>query len=662
MFSFTQKLYIGFTVLLMLLCLVAVTSYMALGNASSGFGDYRSLARATNAVGRVQANMLMVRMNVKDFIITSDQKDKDEFDFYWEKTQSYMDEATKDIMDPERANTINEVAALLTQYNEGFQQVITLKAQRNDLVGNVLDKNGPLIEKNLTKILISAKEDGDMSAAYNASLATRSLLLARLYALKFLNGNSQAAVDRVQKEFSDINMQLTILDKELQNPTRRALLKEVQEGLSLYENAFDQVVKAIIDRNVIINDTLNTIGPVIAKMAEDLKLSIKKDQDLLGPEVQSSNGKAIIIIELLVVIAVVIGVTIALLITRSTTKSLGGDPEMVTGVVRRVSEGDLSADLPDNNEDKESLYAAIRVMVNSLKDKAALAQRIADGDLSTQVVLASEKDVLGQALKDMVKNLNRVLLDIQNSGEQIALGSSEVSGVSRSLAEGATQQKDHLQTIAAALEQLSTQTNENATSANEARQLAETAQKAVSEGQDYMREMVAAMNEIKEAGESIAAFIKTIDEIAEQTNLLALNAAIEAARAGEQGRGFAVVADEVRGLASRSTDAASETAKLILLSSTKTENGVAIAENTEKSLQAVFAGINDTAALVSGIATASNEQALAVDEVTQAITSVGGVVEMNAAASVEGAAASEELSHQTVSMKETMSHFSLAQN
>ena len=365
-------------------------------------------------------------------------------------------------------------------------------------------------------------------------------------------------------------------------------------------------------------------------------------------------------IEAIVAVAIILGIAVASLITRATTSQLGGDPALVTRVVRSVAEGDLELELQDNNEKEASLYAAIRTMVKSLKEKAVLAQKIADGDLTAKVILASEKDSLGKALRDMVKNLNTILIEIQNAGDQIAAGSSQVSIFSQSLAEGATQQKDNLQTISAALEQLSVQTSENAEYAKEANLLATQAQQAVTQGQSHMKEMVMAMKEIRVAGESIAGFIKTIDEIAEQTNLLALNAAIEAARAGEQGRGFAVVADEVRGLASRSTSAAAETAKLIQLSSDKTENGVAIAESTDKSLQAVFDGISETSSIVAKIAAASREQALAVNEVTKAVISVGDVVELNASGSVEGAAAAEELSSQSAEMKDNMARFTLA--
>ena len=657
--SLAKKLSIGFGLVLVLLSAVGLIAFFSLEKGTEGFTEYRGMARDTNLSGRIQANMLMVRMNVKDFLISSSEKDLQQFNEYFEKTEEFLATAQKEIQNPERAKLIDEIDAHLAEYHESFDKVQELVAKRNDLVNSVLLTAGPKSEKAMTEILVSAKDDGDMIAAYGASQATRSLLLGRLYVEKFLNTNDYQAAERVRKEFADMGQELTVLDRELENPKRRALLAEVITAREAYLVAFEQVVNTIETRNGIITGTLDQIGPEVAAAIEEVKLDIKKAQDTLGPQLQASNNKAVTQIAILSVIAIMLGIGVATIITRTILRQMGGEPTTVVDVAKRVAEGDLALDLPSRGEATTSLYAAIRLMVEKLKEKATLAQQIAKGDLSNDIILASDRDVLGKALQGMVANLNDVLGQVQVAGEQIASGSGQVADSSQSLSQGATEQASSLEEISASLNQLSSQTTSNAENANQANQLSGEVQSAAQKGQTQMKSMVAAMTEINEAGQNISKIIKTIDEIAFQTNLLALNAAVEAARAGQHGKGFAVVAEEVRNLAARSAKAAEETAELIEGSVEKTENGSMIANQTATALESIVGGIGKVTDLVAEIAAASSEQAQGVAQINQGITQIDQVTQQNTASAEESAAAAEELSGQAAGMQEMLQRFKL---
>ena len=655
MLSFSRKLYLGFGIVIFLLLLIGIASFIALSNSSTGFSEYRSQAKSSNAASGVEANLLMVRMNVKDYLITADKKDVEEFNHYFDKTQKIIKNVQVDISDQSLLRTLNNIEDKLGQYNTSFDKVIVLTEELNTAVADVLSVKGKQLEETITSLLSQYKQNDDVEAAQESALMLRSLLLARLHVMKYIRSQNKENMLQVRNEFTQFELRLKKLISS--QPSTLSALTQLQNDKTAYLNGFDIVVKNTQMRSKIVENSLNVIGPEVATTLSQIKSDIKNQQDIMGPALISTNTRAIYIIGISVVLATLIGVFVIVVITRSTFKQLGADPQVVTDVTRRVARGELDITLPDNNEPTDSLYAGIREMIASLKDKANLAQRIANGDLSTDVNLASDKDTLGLALKTMVAMLSEVLNQVQMAGDQIAAGSNDVSSFSQSLAQGATQQKDSLVSIAASIEELSSQTAANAKSANEANDLAESAQKAITLGQNHMQDMIVAMSEIKDAGEQISSFIKTIDEIAEQTNLLALNAAIEAARAGEQGRGFAVVADEVRSLASRSTVAAEETAKLISLSSSKTQNGTHIAQSTASSLESVIASINSTSEFVATIARASSEQAIAVEELTRGVSDVSQVVELNASASEQGAAAAEQLTGQTRSLREMMLKF-----
>ncbi|GGJ01997.1 hypothetical protein GCM10007978_44400 [Shewanella hanedai] len=476
----------------------------------------------------------------------------------------------------------------------------------------------------------------------------------------FTNGKASfyALIDQLSNTVSD-------------NPAQVTLLKEskltIDDWISKVVNGQVELRHQIGDgKNM--DDMADFVGEAKGKVYFDkfrAQISTFKEREssLMGSRMDSLQATESLVINATIfgtLIAIIIGIGIALWLTKHIMSILGGEPSYIGEVIKQIADGDLSLTLESKGATL-GILADIKRMKTSLRSKVNLAESIAEGELDHTVQLESDRDALGLALRAMTENLNEVLGSTQIASDEISQGSASVSSSSSALSDGASRQSVSLDNIASSLNELSTQINTNAQNANQASTLAGQAQTAAQEGSEKMEGMIVAMSEMSEASKSISGFISTIDEIAAQTNLLALNAAIEAARAGEQGRGFAVVADEVRSLAARSTAAAEETSKLIAGSVTKTEKGSAIANETAESLRSIFETVRKTSELVSEIATASNEQAIGAETINQGVVEIDGVTQQNNDTAQQSATAAVQLSQQAEQLQLMLSRFKLNQ-
>ena len=302
-----------------------------------------------------------------------------------------------------------------------------------------------------------------------------------------------------------------------------------------------------------------------------------------------------------------------------------------------------------------------RDVKNRLIQLSESADRIADGDLATEVV-TSTGDELGDAAASfeiMRQRIREVLVEINHGADQVAAGAQNVSDASVALSQGASEQAASVEQLSASISEIASQTASNAQNAEKANELTVGTRSRAEMGNQEMQEMLAAMEEINASSVNISKIIKVIDEIAFQTNILALNAAVEAARAGQHGKGFAVVAEEVRNLAARSAKAAKETTDMIEGSMEKVEAGRGIAHKTAQALSEIVGDVASVADIVASIAKASNEQKLALEQINQGVQQVSQVVQSNASTSEEAATASQHLSAQAESMEADVGKFRL---
>lgn len=530
------------------------------------------------------------------------------------------------------------------------------------------------------------------------------LIMTRMYNNALTNyGFSQGDIGKAMTVFADARSDL----RGAIGYDEEGIIKELKEDYYVKQDSFNTYL-AEIEKSMVTKATRDAYNQILAdldgywELSDEMietgattdEASSKEAQDRATKELKplyetvyndlknlmdicvqkgDQTESILAVMEIIVVIIIIAVIILSIMIGRRFGNQIAdGISKPLTAISERLktfAEGDLDSEFPEHDAKDEvaEMIETARQMADKLNmiisDSGKLLNEMADGNFAIateheEIYTGKFNDLL-VGLRNMNCKINESLRQVEETAEQVSLGSGNMAEAAQSLAEGATEQAGAVEELQATIADITANVEHTAENLQKSHADARKYADDADHSREQMHAMVEAMQRISESSMKIENIISELEDIASQTNLLSLNASIEAARAGEAGKGFAVVADQIRKLAEQSAASAVSTRELIEGSIHDVEEGNKAVALVSETLDEVIKGINDIADTSKSLSENSQSQATAMEQAEQGVNQISEVVQSNSAMAQETSATSEELSAQAETLDNLVRQFTL---